>query len=169
MLPDSVGGPYDAYIEAASFRLRNLRAIGDAAPGDERTTLSDLTVGWGNEASAPTVLFDEAPLGLYSQISAEITQYTITGTVNVNNTVYPFQIIDIPPVAISTTTSLSGVMVVAGEITTVVVELQVKDIVKELDWDGVSPNGDGVLVVDGNDINIGEIRDDVSDLFDIPD
>jgi len=164
-IPGDAGGDYDARIETASFQLRNLRAIGDAAPGDERTRVAELTIAWTNETQPGLVLFDSAPLGLYSQVSTEIVAYSITGTVKVNDTTYQFQIEDTPPTAIQVMTQLENVTVTAGEITEVTLRVDIEEPVRELNWSLLPPNGSGVIVVDSNSDDIDEVRDELDELL----
>ena len=76
---------------------------------------------------------------------------------------FPFKIVDTPPVPIPATTQLTGVTVIAGVVTVVTLELRVEELIKEFDWASVTPNGDGVLEVDGDDLE--EIRDEFDDLL----
>ena len=164
-VPDSVGGDYDAYVDTARFHLRNFRAIGDAAPGDDRTRVDDLTLTWSDGVEPQPVVFPDAPAGFYSQVSAEILDYRITGTAKVNDVVYPFEISDTPPTPISTMQRLDGVTVVATKRSTIKVEVEFKEAVAEFDWSSIAPNGDGVIIVDANSVGIGGVRDELRELL----
>jgi hypothetical protein len=59
-------------IEKARFSMSSLRIVGDASPGDPRTTIDDMMMGfaWDTDGQRPTDIdFDNAPTGLYSQVA----------------------------------------------------------------------------------------------------
>jgi hypothetical protein len=56
-------------LERATFAFDRLRVVGDAAPGDPRTTASSFTVEWDAEDEPTALAFPEAPGGVYSQLS----------------------------------------------------------------------------------------------------
>ena len=56
-------------LEVATFALDRLRVVGDAAPGDPRTTASATELRWDDVTKPPEVSFPNAPGGVYSQLS----------------------------------------------------------------------------------------------------
>jgi len=98
--PESWPGDVDngATIERASFALDSLRVVGDAGPGDPRTTASGFMVRWDENTVPSAVMFADAPSGLYSQISMAIDGHTTTetfelrGHVNIDGTDYEYGI-----------------------------------------------------------------------------
>ena len=56
-------------LERARFAVDSLRVIGDAGPGDPRTTQVTFEVRWDDTSQPLDVVFSEAPPGLYSQVS----------------------------------------------------------------------------------------------------
>ncbi len=162
-IPDSAGGPFDARIDTATIRLRNLRAIGDAAPGDERTRVEDLTLRWTDETQPGAVVFANAPLGLYSQVAAEIVEYTITGSVKIMDVTYPFEIEDNPP-PISVVASIDGTMVSAGEVEDVTIKIQIGDVVTDIDWADQEIE-DNMIELESDDPDISDVREEMSELF----
>ncbi len=59
-------------IEKARFAVSSLRIVGDAGPGDPRTTIGNMEMGfaWDSGGQRPTDIdFDNAPTGLYSQVA----------------------------------------------------------------------------------------------------
>lgn len=164
-VPGSAGGDFDVFIGTASVVTKDLRAIGDAAPGDERTRVDSLVLGWTDESEPKPVDFADAPLGLYSQVRAEIVSYTMTGTVKLNDTTYPFEITDTPPVPLSASTTLSGgVTVVAGETTNVELTIRLGEVLKELNWDQLEIE-DGTVTLDEGDSEIDDLRDHMLELL----
>lgn len=59
-------------IEHASFAFDSLRVIGDAGPGDPRTTANGFIVRWDGDTQPSDIMFAEAPTGVYSQLSLSI-------------------------------------------------------------------------------------------------
>src|SRR4051812_28165127 len=86
--PASIPGEVDSNISVASmlFRVANLRVIGDAGPGDTRTSVDQLQLSWGQSGPPEPIRFGDAPSGLYSHVlmlvEGNITDYSyeITGT-----------------------------------------------------------------------------------------
>jgi hypothetical protein len=67
--PSTVDG---VTLERARFLMSSLRVVGDAGPGDPRTTQSAMELGfaWPSTDQRPTTItFDAAPTGLYSQVA----------------------------------------------------------------------------------------------------
>lgn len=85
-------------IERATFAFDNLRVVGDAGPGDPRTTASGFMVRWDDNTTPSELMFSDAPTGLYSQVSMAIDghlateTFEIRGHVNVNGTDYEYRI-----------------------------------------------------------------------------
>lgn len=85
-------------IERATFAFDSLRVVGDAGPGDPRTTASGFMVRWDDNTTPSDLTFSDAPTGLYSQVSMAIDghlsteTFEIRGHVNVNGTDYEYQI-----------------------------------------------------------------------------
>src|SRR5688500_3658503 len=76
-------------VHNARFSLDTLRVVGDAGPGDPRTTASVIDVRWRcasggdppcSETEAPTdMTFDQAPPGLYSQVALKFDGSAFSG------------------------------------------------------------------------------------------
>src|SRR4029079_15907615 len=125
MLTASLGGDFNAELEEVRIVLENVRAVGDAAPGDERTTRDELRLDWygasdddgGDPANNEPVLvtFDQAPPGLYSNIYSEVVHYRMQGQVEVESNEREFDINDSPSTALAISISLGGVTLEAGE------------------------------------------------------
>ena len=61
-IPSTLSG--NTTIESATFRISSLRVIGDADPGDPRTTQASFVVQWGSELEPQAIVFNTAPSGL---------------------------------------------------------------------------------------------------------
>ena len=60
-------------LTEATVRLANVRLVGDAAPGDERTARQSVQLHWTALAAPPDVAFELAPAGLYAQLEFQFT------------------------------------------------------------------------------------------------
>ena len=91
-------------LERARFWLKSLRVVGDAGPGDPRTTATGLEMGWGwtdIEQRPASIPFDDAPPGLYSQVALAFDAstsgsdtYELRGKVEIDDDTYDFRIED---------------------------------------------------------------------------
>lgn len=94
-------------IERATFAFDSLRVVGDAGPGDPRTTATGFEVRWDDSTSPDTIMFGDAPTGLYSQVSVLIDghlandSFELRGHVQLGETNWEYRIEDISPLAIT--------------------------------------------------------------------
>jgi len=106
-LPGAVGN--NATVTDADFWLTSLRVIGDADPGDDRTTADPGHIYWSDEGSGPpAVHFADAPSGLYSKVAVALdglvvdSSYDIKGSVDFGSAgTKSFHIHDLAPMNIS--------------------------------------------------------------------
>jgi len=90
-------------LERARFAVDSLRVIGDAGPGDPRTTKVTFEVRWDDSSQPSDVVFSEAPPGLYSQVSIVFDghladdSFEIRGHVFVNGNDWEYRIEDQNP------------------------------------------------------------------------
>ncbi|HUS67858.1 MAG TPA: hypothetical protein VMZ28_25155 [Kofleriaceae bacterium] len=179
-LPAELGGEFDAVLDAVRVDLEEVRAIGDSAPGDERTTRAAVELDWyaageeeeeGEEETDANndpvrVTFADAPPGLYSLVLAQVVRYRVRGTVVVDAETREFEIDDEPPSDLAISVDLDGLVLEPDAIREVELAVAVADAVAELRWDEVTPDGDGDLKVDENDgEHIAPVRDAVEQAF----
>jgi hypothetical protein len=94
-------------IERADFAFDNLRVVGDGGPGDPRTTATAFTVRWDDNTKPAAITFNDAPTGLYSQVSMSIDghlttdTFDIRGHVNLSGTDYEYRIDGDNPLAVT--------------------------------------------------------------------
>jgi len=87
-------------LESATFAFDNLRVIGDAGPGDPRTTATTFPIKWDATTSPAPIDFPDAPTGLYSKVSFQIDGHLTTssvhlkGQVDLGGTWVPYKIED---------------------------------------------------------------------------
>jgi hypothetical protein len=69
VLPATVG-----VVEVDELRvwLRDVRATGDSAPGDDRTTRADLELEWREGRMPSPLVFGSAPPGVYARLDARL-------------------------------------------------------------------------------------------------
>jgi len=172
-LTAELGGDFGAELEEVRIDLENVRAVGDAAPGDSRTTRDQLRLEWyggdddgGEPANNEPVLvtFDQAPPGLYSNVYAELTDYRMQGKVVVETNERDFDIDDSPSTPLAISIPLGGVTLEAGETRHVSIDVSCADAVRETRWDEVGEE-DGNLVVDSGSPQIAAVRETMQAAF----
>ncbi len=153
--PGEPVGEFSAEIEEVKIILSNVRALGDGADGDERTTLDRLELSWppddddddGGE-SGYTVTFRNAPAGIYSELKAQVVEYEISGRVEVDDDDEEFEIEDEPLGSLSLVISLGSIDLPANESQEVAIEVDLERVVSTLPWDTVEPDDDGSLSIE---------------------
>jgi hypothetical protein len=135
--------------------VRSVRAIGDAAPGDASTTKERVELRWGKGDGPSPMVFDQAPAGKYANIDilirgeGESHSYQISGMVTVRGTSYPYEIEDDEPLSVSVQLPSSATLPAGGSLS-VGVRVNLKDIVRDLDFASV-PIDDGVIKIKDED------------------
>lgn len=172
-LDADLDGEFSLVLEDVRLDLENVRAVGDAAPGDSRTTRDELRLEWwgagGDDGEDPNnepviVTFDQAPPGLYSNVFAELERYEMQGTVEVEeDNERDFEIQDTPS-SLAISIPLGGVTLEAGETRRVVIEVACGAAVLGVPWDELTPE-DGDYVVDSGSQHIGAVQDAMADAF----
>src|SRR5262249_41556401 len=118
VVPGTVGTK--VRVDEVRVYWRDVRAIGDSAPGDYRTSIATLDLDWqGNNMPAPLAV-PQAPPGLYSRLEARAgggeKAYEIRGVVALNGGgMESFEISDEANESISI--PLTGVMVNTARVT----------------------------------------------------
>jgi hypothetical protein len=156
-VPQMVGEEIE--IELLEIGALMLRAIGDSAPGDHRTTFPKPDASFLFQSGAPAVplLLPEAPPGLYSAVEMHVadTEASLHGAVYMlgrvrrGGTVVPFEIKN---VASDVKVNVAvAVALVPREFATATVELDAAELVEDIDWDNVAITGDGKLYIGDGD------------------
>ncbi|HSN25612.1 MAG TPA: hypothetical protein VLT45_04985 [Kofleriaceae bacterium] len=134
-------------LDLAVFKFDNLKVIGDAGPGDPRTTANNFEVKWDNQSAPAPVVFGSAPTGLYSKVSFQIDghlindSYVMKGTATVNGTTYPYEVEDRN--ALSLSLDCNGQLAAGGN-ATITLKFAFKDALESVNWSAV-PIDDGTL------------------------
>jgi len=147
-----VDGPVgEVTVETLGLWLSDLRIVGDAAPGDDRTYLSyaELQLDGGDE---PEQHFPDAPPGRYSSLDFALRgpvdgedAWRLRGTVLIGGAPYTLDVHD------ETTTAFSlplDLMLAAGESRIIHVEVDVAAVISGVDWSAMPRDGDRVEIDD---------------------
>ena len=164
-LPANLDGAFEPRLDWVRIDLENVRAIGDSAPGDERTTRDELSLAWSAgdgdddepENDPVVVSFDQAPPGLYSHVLVQLTHYQLEGTVDIEDNDRDFDIDDTPSSPLAISIALGGVTLEAGETRQLTIDVACGAAVVDTPWDQVEPE-DGDLEVGSSSPHIGGIR-----------
>lgn len=155
-------------IEQAQFSFDNLRVIGDAGPGDPRTTQSAFDVRWDSNTTPEAIDFDDAPIGLYSQLSLQIAgqdlskdSYDIRGTAMVDGDEKDFRIQDKLPMPIALSIDE---MLMPGTTATVELRIDFVHALESIDYDALDTD-DGHLELDESDPQIVVFRNKLKESF----
>ena len=158
-------------LEDARFQLDSLRVIGDAGPGDLRTTKDAFEVRWQDGGDPPAdIKFDSAPTGLYSQIALQIDgnlvedSYELKGTVVVDSNLEEFVIEDSNPLPINLSIDKS---LSAGSTATIDIQIDFENALSSVDFSTLNKS-DGKLQLDQSDPGIVELRKKLVESFKTP-
>jgi hypothetical protein len=172
---DLVGGAFAVHVDEARFELYNLRALGDSATG-VGTTQPTLELRWGDDdgdEEEPSdegdirVFFPNAPPGYYSHINADIAEYRVRGTVEVDSTVRRFEIDDRPPTSLDVSIALDDFELLASTTRTISLLLELHGPVGHVAWDQVPIKGGDELRVEEDSDQIGGVRDRLRAAFSV--
>lgn len=83
-LPDTFDHDGDTLsLQAARITMIDLRLIGDAAAGDERTSRDQVDLRW-ESAEPVAVNYPDAPPGIYSTVRATVVAFELDGQVEID-------------------------------------------------------------------------------------
>ena len=147
-LPGAAGNVI--YLDEVKMPLRDVRAIGDAAPGDSRTYVSTCDLHWEHGQAPPWLSFPSAPPGLYSRFefriqSAQGDGYELSGELvlpghdhRVKFTIEDKQML---PVSIPLNVSLEP-----GQVRTIMVKIDIIKVLAAIDWSDVEIEDDTITI-----------------------
>jgi len=166
----------DVEITRVTLGARALRAIGDAAPGDMRTTRDHYEFVWPGDSTIPIpILFPDAPPGLYSRIELRVADSSLGGVADAVNIIgrarkggnlVPFEIKNMTadiPVTVTVETVLAPRVIAMTTI-----EVDVAALVDDVDWDAVPVGPGGVLFIGDSDPEMVEVTKDIATSFTAP-
>ncbi len=166
----SIGQPVgQVTIAELHAHLRDIRALGDAAPGDSRTSLDHTDIDLQKSSDVTTVRFDKAPPGRYSTFAFQVEAPTdldhswwMRGS---DATAGGFEVDDSRDLAMSLPLSLD---LAAGTTTVVTVSISVDHLCDGVDWT-VLPRDDGSYILDGDSSQLAAVHDRFAAAFTITD
>jgi hypothetical protein len=159
-IPGDTGGDGTS-IASMKFRILNLRVIGDAGPGDNRTSVDSIELDWATGMKPDAVSFADAPTGLYSRVvlvadgNLIAYSYELAGMTKLDGNPMPFQIHDRTPLAISLDTSAT---LEPDQTASLGITIRIDQALQSLDFHKLS-NQSGTLVLDTFDDAMGDFRD----------
>ena len=151
-------------IEAAVFRLANLRVVGDAGP----LALGELALEWSTDRSPTDLILADAPSGLYSRCLFDLVSpgdfaYEVTGTVDEDEQATPFTIRDRETASISIDYSI---MLAAGGEATVPITVEIDELVNAVDFTQV-PKQAGQLIIEDGSPQLARVRLELARAFSV--
>lgn len=143
----------DRTLQRARFHAETIRAIGEAAPGDSRTTDADVRLYWEDGEGPKDVQYPSAPPGGYSDVEIQLDQgnddeehtYAFRGQVKIDDVWYDYEIEANRPmlVQISTTVQLP-----AGGAAMVPIDVDLVGLINGIDFASY-PRGLGSIEIEG--------------------
>ena len=168
-IPGSAGN--NVTVQGAVFRIDSLRVIGDAGPGDPRTSQTDFVVRWGSDEHPDPILFADAPTGLYSKVTVQADghlvdySYEIEGKVDVNGTTEDFMIHDRD--ALTANIDISTMLEPATE-AQIPIRVRIDDALGVVDFSQLDYD-EGHLELDTFDAQMAAFRDKLAASFELDD
>jgi hypothetical protein len=150
----------DVTVSHLLFRVASLRVIGDAGPGDDRTSADTFKVEWQQGTTPAPLEFADAPSGLYSHVAFLADgnlidySYLIEGTAKVNGNMMPFAIHDRSPLPVSLDTST---MLEPNQLASLAIDVRLDQALQSLDWGHLNTNN-GTITLDTFDDAMNDFR-----------
>jgi hypothetical protein len=144
----------DRTLDDVRLHADTVRAIGDAAPGDSRTTEDDYELRWHESTHPDTIGFDRAPAGVYSTVEVRIEEgggdehgILIEGEAQIEEAWVPYRIEaeEGLTIAIATTTTLP-----VGGSETIEIQVDLARMIAAIDF-SAHPIVEGRIEIDGED------------------
>ena len=170
-LPTDPDGGNKMVIERADIWMRNVRAVGDAAPGDERTRIESVHLDYSllEPVDGGTLRFEfpQAPPGLYSVLIAEVTRYSLEGTVEIGGDEFDYKIdVEVaPPRTINV--DLKG-QDLGSTTLHVPIKSDLRKLPRAINWNQVELE-DGELEVDSDDPVVEGMNDKLGEVHTLDD
>lgn len=155
---------FDPTLTDIEILLSNVRAIGDSAPGDERTTIENLTLSFV-ESDSQVVQFDAAPVGRYSRVRARVDSFVTRGELTIGAELLNWEIDVQAPGGLELDISLAPVDLEPGQQAQIDLAVELDKPYDEVDWDSFDTSG-GTLRVDDSYREIDSVREKILDAFD---
>ena len=159
----------DRQLDEVRFRADSVRAIGDAAPGDARTTRNDYDLRWHDSDTPEPIFFEAAPVGMYSSVEVRLEgsggdddAFEIDGQALVEAVWHDFEITGSDPLTIMIPTSTE---LAIGGTATIEIDVDLASIIAGINFNEL-PQVEGLIEIDGDTT---EMRTLVRNAFTAPD
>jgi hypothetical protein len=153
-------------IDECRLWLADLRIVGDAAPGDDRTYLAKAEVKLDGGAP-PTQYFDDAPPGRYSTVdfgteglSDNEPAWRLRGSVRIDGEGGDDDPVDLEiedEEGFARSLPLAGLVLAAGETRRILVEVDLDAVLDGVDWSAM-PREEGRIELDDDDPELAAFR-----------
>jgi hypothetical protein len=164
----------DVQITTVTIGAVTVRAIGDAAPGDVRTTRSGYKFDFRDNLMPVPITFVEAPTGLYSMLELRVARVTsppaqASDACNIQGRV--IRAGDSVPFEIKNTTADTAIAIAINtdlaprELDTASIEVDVAALIADVDWNAVPLSGEGRLFVGDGDPQMATVVTKLSTAF----
>ncbi len=154
-----------ATVSVLELELSSVRALGDAAPGDARTSAADIALAWSDGRTTAPLAFPAAPTGLYASIElgtgGDDEDLHVEGTVVVSGTTYTYRVDDETPLSV---TLPVDAVVEPGARTEIGVELDLAAVLAAVPFDQIEPDG-GELRIEAGDPEMAAVRAALASAF----
>jgi hypothetical protein len=140
-------------VKSVDLTAESLRVIGDAGPGDPRTTKAAFQLRWDKDDSPQPIDFVDAPTGLYSKLSLQLDGYTllpsleIEGQVVLAGVTLDFEVEDRNAVPVSLDCDR---MLQPGGSAVLAVKLRLHDALTSIDWESLPVHDGKIELETGN-------------------
>jgi hypothetical protein len=159
VLPNEADGAFEVVITQARYRLAEVRAIGDAAPGDERTSRQEFEIRF--EDGAIDLPFPLAPQGIYSILLADVDRYEVKGHLQKAGEEVDFEIVD-DESDLELQVDLEG-LELGEELVICVIEMDPRAITRVVDWGPLEPDDEDEIEIDKDFPGIDALREVADD------
>jgi hypothetical protein len=160
-LPTGPAGSFEIRIERADFHLIDVRAVGDAAPGDSSTTVGSLELDFRQPDQ--TLSLPNAPPGVYSFLIAEVNQYELRGQVRISGEEHEFEIQDQPGMPLTLNVDLEGRVLESG-LEEIGIDAELRTIVDSINWQSFQDQEEDILISESFN-KIADVRKKVRESF----
>jgi len=132
-------------VSSATFQIAHLQLVGDAG-NDQRTTRSRYNVTWDASGAPAQDAFPDAPVGVYSKISLDISSPAFTveidGTFGNEDSLTPFRVVD--RMGFTFSLDCNETLPIGGS-ATISIGIAFQDALNNIDFKNIKPDQQGVI------------------------
>jgi hypothetical protein len=142
----------DLTVDKVHLSLRDVRCIGDAAPGDSRTWRAALELEWNSGNAPAPLVFDDAPPGIYSSFELRLDGngeegYELEGTVLHEGEWSRWKVEDSEALSVSLPLE---VRLEVGGVVTIPIDLDLAAVLGPINWEEVEGEEDTIEIGNGD-------------------